>query len=53
MIIDTDYADDTALLANASAQAETLLHSLEVLASMHTRRNIYALIKQVTSETSK
>ena len=28
-ITDADYADDIALLANASAQAETLLHSLE------------------------
>ena len=28
-IADTDYADDIALLANAPAQAETLLHSLE------------------------
>ena len=28
-ITDTDYADDTSLLANASARAETLLHSLE------------------------
>ena len=28
-ITDTDYADDIALLANALAQAETLLHSLE------------------------
>ena len=28
-ITDADYADDTALLANAPAQAETLLHSLE------------------------
>ena len=28
-ITDTDYADDIALLANAPAQAETLLHSLE------------------------
>ena len=26
---DADYADDIAILANASAQAETLLHSLE------------------------
>ena len=26
---DTDYADDIALLANASAQAKTLLHNLE------------------------
>ena len=28
-ITDTDYADDIALLANAPAQAETLLHNLE------------------------
>ena len=28
-ITDTDYADDIALLANAPAQAETLLHCLE------------------------
>ena len=28
-ITDTDYADDIALLANAPAQAKTLLHSLE------------------------
>ena len=28
-ITDTDYADDIVILANASAQAETLLHSLE------------------------
>ena len=28
-ITDVDYADDIALLANAPAQAETLLHSLE------------------------
>ena len=28
-ITDADYADDIARLANASAQAETLLHSLE------------------------
>ncbi len=27
-ITDTDYADDIALLANAPAQAETLLHNL-------------------------
>ena len=50
-ITNTDYADDTALLANAPVQAETLLNSLERAASvsMHTRRNICALIKQVTS----
>ena len=29
IITDADYADDIALLANAPAQAETLLHSLE------------------------
>ena len=28
-ITDVDYADDIAILANSSAQAETLLHSLE------------------------
>ena len=28
-ITDADYADDIALLANAAAQAETLLHSVE------------------------
>ena len=28
-ITDADYADDIALLLNAPAQAETLLHSLE------------------------
>ena len=28
-ISDADYADDIALLANASAKAETLLHNLE------------------------
>ena len=32
-ITDTDYADDIALLANAPAQAETLLHSLEQAAA--------------------
>ena len=31
--MDADYADDIALLANASAQAETLLHSLERVAA--------------------
>ena len=54
-IIDADYVDDIALLANAPAQAEALLHSLERAAwasasmSTHTRRNISALIKQATS----
>ena len=28
-VTDSDYADDIALLANTSTQAETLLHSLE------------------------
>ena len=32
-ITDADYADDTALLANAPGQAETLLHSLEQAAA--------------------
>ena len=32
-ITDTDYADDIAILANAPAQAETLLHSLELAAA--------------------
>ena len=38
---DADYADDTAILANALTQDETLV-------SMHIKRNICALIKQVT-----
>ena len=33
-IMDADYADDIALLANAPAQAETLLHSLERAATV-------------------
>ena len=32
-ITDTDYGDDIAILANAPAQAETLLHSLEQAAT--------------------
>ena len=32
-ITDVDYTDDIALLANTSAQAETLLHSLEQAAA--------------------
>ena len=28
-VMDPDYADDRALLANSHAQAESLLHSLE------------------------
>ena len=54
IINDADYADDIAILANAPAQGETLQHSLERAAaciasmSMHTKRNICALIKQAT-----
>ena len=53
-ITDADYADDIALLANAPAQAETLLHSLERAAAgigLHVyahKTNTCALIKQVT-----
>ena len=39
---DTDYADDLALLANTSAQAESLLHSLDQTAgiiSLHVNAN--------------
>ena len=32
-ITDADYADDIALLANTPVQAETLLHSLELVAA--------------------
>ena len=32
-VTDSDYADDIALLANAHAQAEILLHSLERVAA--------------------
>ena len=48
-ITDANYADDIALLANAPAQAETLLHSLERAAAKHqpprqcTQDRIYAL----------
>ena len=57
-ISDADYGDDIAILANAPAQAETLLHCLERATagivcivnalSMHTKRNTRALIKQAT-----
>ena len=49
-ITDADYAGDRAILANSPAQPETLLHSLERAASMsvHTKRNICALMKQAT-----
>ena len=52
-ITDADYADNIALLANTPNQAETRLHSLERAAasigsmSLHTKRNIWAIIKQV------
>ena len=45
-INDADYVNDIALLANAPAQAETLLLASM---SMHTRRNVSALIKEATS----
>ena len=57
-ITDADYADDIAILENTPNQAETLLHCLEWAAagiglhasmSMHTKRNICAIIKQATS----
>ena len=50
-ITDADYADDLVILANAPAQTETLLHSLEQAAAgigLHVKRNICALIKQAT-----
>ena len=54
-ITDPDYADDIAILANTPNQAETLCivwnEPLQALASMsmHIKRNICAIIKQVTS----
>ena len=55
-ITDTDYADDIELLANAPAQAESLLHSLERAAASiglhvnaHKTEYVCALIKEVTS----
>ena len=51
-IMDADYANDIALLANKSAQTETLLHSVERAdagsISTHSRRNTCPLIKDVT-----
>ena len=48
-ITDANYADDVALLANAPAHTETLLHSLEQVAvGMHTKWNICALVKEAT-----
>ena len=49
-ITNADFANDIVILANASTQAETLLHSLALASmSMHTKQNTCALIKQVTS----
>ena len=49
-ITDANYADDIAILATAPAQAEVWNELPQALASMsmHTRRNICALIKQAT-----
>ena len=55
-IIEADYADDIALLANTPAKAESLLHNLErATASIDLhfnadRQNTCALIKEVTSQ---
>ena len=54
-LTDADYADDIAILANTPNQADTLLYILDdppqALASMsmHTKRNICAIIKHATS----
>ena len=54
-IINADYPNDKALLANAPTQAETLLHiwdkpmQASASMSMHTKQNICPLIKQATS----
>ena len=54
-ITDVDYANDIVLLANSSAQAESLLHSLERAAGdigLHVQcrqNNTFALIKEATS----
>ena len=50
-ITDTDYTDDIALLANAPAQTETLLHSLEQAAAgiglyVNTHKTEYMCFKQ-------
>ena len=50
-ITDANYADDMVILANAPAQAETLLHSLERATTgigLHTKQSTCALIKQAT-----
>ena len=55
-ITDADYTDNIAFLANAPAQAETRLHSLERAAvdialhvNAHKTDNMCALIKKATS----
>ena len=50
-IMDADYADDIALLANTPAQAETLLHSLEWAATgigrhVHTDKTEYMCLNK-------
>ena len=48
-ITDANYADDIALLANATAQAETLLHNLEWAAAgvyQYTQEGIYVCFNQ-------
>ena len=53
IIIGVDYTDKIALLANAPAQAETLLHSLKWVAGgigihVNADKNTCALIKEAT-----
>ena len=52
-IMDVDYADDIALLANSTAQDESLLHSLEQATGgighhVNRQNNTHALIKEAT-----
>ena len=55
MIMDVDYVDDIALLANTPTQGESLLHSLEQAAGyiglmwIQTKLSSCALIKEATS----
>ena len=54
MITDADDADDIALLVNTPAQAETLLHNLELTANgiglhINAEYGIHALIKEAKS----
>ena len=53
-IVDTDYADDIALLAKAPTQAETLVHSLEWAAAdiglhVNADKTEYLCFKEATS----